>query len=588
MYRCKYVLILLFGIMVNPIIFAQQTSLDEFKKNPRLEINIRQDSVIEVVDKSTGERYLKNISRSLGKANVKKADLILELDTVNYSYYEKLYRYWGKIEAWNAYSANYISIDANANDKFELYVYRLVNKPPAGPSTATQIYEQGNDFLFNLIYEYPGDSLSMFFDVGDITGDGLLDIFCRDYNNALWFFRQNKVDDLIIDENFIYKPFPPQYQPNTPTFYDIDGDSIQEIIYFLDAGDGDSSWAYSNHVAKYNPQINNYKLIYHHRPLPDFYTYGISTGDFDGDGKGNFATGSINGKFYIYEYVQGTQYKVELEDTLSTYNAYLTTFTDDMDGNGKPEIWIGGDFSSSIYGGVTRLFAFESNSPGNYELVYQIDIRGLFAYTIGKMRYADLDYNNRKELFLANGDFVFCIKSNSVRSYYFDFIKLLPLIDTTYSSQYIESVDAVDLDGDNIMEIVANHEFYFSNQTGSYCSVFYKRNNVTDVMEPPNPVPGSYDLAQNYPNPFNPVTNIKFSLPELSDIEIKVYNILGKEIKELLNETRSSGEHKTSWNGKDDYGNTVPSGVYFITMKANTVNSKAGCFQKTIKAVLLK
>ena len=286
--------------------------------------------------------------------------------------------------------------------------------------------------------------------------------------------------------------------------------------------------------------------------------------------------------------MQGTQYKVELEDTLSTYNAYLTTFTDDMDGNGKPEIWIGGDFSSSIYGGVTRLFAFESNSPGNYELVYQIDIRGLFAYTIGKMRYADLDYNNRKELFLANGDFVFCIKSNSVRSYYFDFIKLLPLIDTTYSSQYIESVDAVDLDGDNIMEIVANHEFYFSNQTGSYCSVFYKRNNVTDVMEPPNPVPGSYDLAQNYPNPFNPVTNIKFSLPELSDIEIKVYNILGKEIKELLNETRSSGEHKTSWNGKDDYGNTVPSGVYFITMKANTVNSKAGCFQKTIKAVLLK
>lgn len=584
----KFFVIVIIVLMANCVAIAQQKTLEEFRKILGVEVNLREDSTIEVIDKITNESYLKNISSFPERYNSREADLILELDTVNLCYYENFYRSWGKIKAWNAYSANYIALDANANDKFELYVYRLVNNPLFGPFTSTQIYEQSSDSLFNFIYEYPLDSLSMFFDIGDITGDGLLDIFCRDYNNAMWFYKQNSPNDLINNFNFIYNPFPRQYQPNTPTFYDIDNDGKLEIIYFLDAGDGDSVWAYSNHVAKYNPQINNYELVYYHRPLPDFYTYGISIGDFDLDGKGNFATGSIYGKFYIYEYVQGNQYRVELEDTLATYNAYLTTFTDDMDGNGKPEIWIGGDFNSSIYGGVTRIYAFESNNPGSYEQVFQIDIRGLFAFTTGKMRYVDLDYDKKKELFLANGDFVFCIKNNGLSSYYFDFIKLLPLIDTVYTSQYIARIDAADLDGDNTFEIIANHDLYFSSNEGAYYSVFHKRNKITSVDDTMNPIPISFDLLQNYPNPFNPETKITFTLHIESEVTIVIYNVLGEEIKELLRETRLSGEYEITWDGTDYSRAKVPSGIYFITMKALPSNREEVSFQKTIKAVLLK
>lgn len=268
--------------------FAQKRSFNEFRNNPGIDVHLLQDSTFEVIDKATNDRYLKSLRAFPEEDNLSQADLILELDTLNLSYYDNLYRSYGKIPAYNAYSANYIAIDANKNNKMELYVYRFVNNSPFLDFHATQIYEQSNDSLFSLIYDFPLDSSDKFFDVGDITNDGLLDIFYRGRENSMKFFKQNTPNDLINNFNFIYNSFPPQYQPNTPTFYDIDNDINLEIIYFLDAGDGDSVWSYSNHVAKYNPQINNYELIYYHRPLPDKYTYGISTGDFDQDVKGNF------------------------------------------------------------------------------------------------------------------------------------------------------------------------------------------------------------------------------------------------------------------------------------------------------------
>ena len=100
-------------------------------------------------------------------------------------------------------------------------------------------------------------------------------------------------------------------------------------------------------------------------------------------------------------------------------------------------------------------------------------------------------------------------------------------------------------------------------------------------------IPSEFNLFQNYPNPFNPVTSIKFVLPIKSNINIKIYNTLGKEIKELLNETRLSGEYEITWDGTDNYRNKVSSGVYFITMQANNSNNNLP-FRKTIKTILLK
>jgi hypothetical protein len=79
-------------------------------------------------------------------------------------------------------------------------------------------------------------------------------------------------------------------------------------------------------------------------------------------------------------------------------------------------------------------------------------------------------------------------------------------------------------------------------------------------------LPGEYDLEQNYPNPFNPSTVIRFSLPVPEDVRIEVYNVLGQRVSVLHNGILHAGNHNLVWDGKDDNGTRVSSGVYFCRM----------------------
>jgi hypothetical protein len=80
--------------------------------------------------------------------------------------------------------------------------------------------------------------------------------------------------------------------------------------------------------------------------------------------------------------------------------------------------------------------------------------------------------------------------------------------------------------------------------------------------------PKQYKLNQNYPNPFNPTTTISYSLAHSSHVEIKVYNILGHEIRTLINEFKENGQYSVQWNGKNSSGKNVSSGIYFYTIRA--------------------
>lgn len=563
-------------IFFNANVIAQTYLLESYKQNPNYEVKILEDSTVEIYNKANNFRWRKSIAQLPKYESIKQANLTIRLDTIDFSLYEGYYRDWGSIPGENA-NGNFISVDANKNGKREVYVYSA-QSDSSWFFYQQRIYEQVIDSTFTNIYTFPGSN-SSFSDVGDITGDGLVDVI----DGGINCFKQNNITELANTFNFCYNPFPEVYQFNTPTFYDIDNDGMLEIVYYLAAGDIDSIWAYSNHVARFNSQVNNYELIYYHRPYPDFYTYGISIGDFDNDGKRNFGTGSIYGKFYIYEYVQGNQFKVEFQDTLPTSNAFFSTFTEDMDGNGKPEVWVGGD-----YAGKTRLFAYEANSPGNYEQVYQIDIIGLSALFYGKLKYVDLDFDGEKELYLQNANLFFCFKNDKNGNYYMDFVSAISEIDSMYSIQGLDRVDVADLDGDGVMEIIS--QYSLTNgfpQPFEFRSYFQKRNKLTDIGNEENFQPSEFNLYQNYPNPFNPATSIKFALPIESNINIKIYNTLGKEIKELLNETRLSGEYEITWDGTDNFKNKVASGVYFITMQANNSNNNLP-FRKAIKSILLK
>ena len=89
-------------------------------------------------------------------------------------------------------------------------------------------------------------------------------------------------------------------------------------------------------------------------------------------------------------------------------------------------------------------------------------------------------------------------------------------------------------------------------------------------------IPFTYALHQNYPNPFNPITNIQFTIPEQADVKLRIYNVLGRQVDVLVNETLPVGHHKILWNPKN-----LSSGVYFYKLEA-------GSFIKTRKMILLK
>jgi len=89
-------------------------------------------------------------------------------------------------------------------------------------------------------------------------------------------------------------------------------------------------------------------------------------------------------------------------------------------------------------------------------------------------------------------------------------------------------------------------------------------------------IPDNYILSQNYPNPFNPITTIKYQIPELSFVTLKVFDVLGSEIITLVNEEKPVGTYEITWNAAG-----LPSGIYFYQLKA-------GPFVETKKMMLMK
>ena len=89
-------------------------------------------------------------------------------------------------------------------------------------------------------------------------------------------------------------------------------------------------------------------------------------------------------------------------------------------------------------------------------------------------------------------------------------------------------------------------------------------------------VPEGFSLDQNYPNPFNPTTKIKFSIPELSFVTLKIFDVVGNEIETLVNQEEPAGSYEVQFSAID-----LPSGIYFYQLRA-------GNFVETKKMILIK
>lgn len=143
------------------------------------------------------------------------------------------------------------------------------------------------------------------------------------------------------------------------------------------------------------------------------------------------------------------------------------------------------------------------------------------------------------------------------------------------------------IDADPMIVDIVKHNYYL--QPGSPClgagengkNIGALGISTTGISENIYELPNNFKLSQNYPNPFNPITNINYQLPQTCHVVINIYNTLGQKIRILVNEDKSAGHYIAHWDGRDDNGNQVVSGVYLYQIQA-------GGFVCTKKMAILK
>ncbi|HPM01591.1 MAG TPA: T9SS type A sorting domain-containing protein, partial [Candidatus Cloacimonadota bacterium] len=123
---------------------------------------------------------------------------------------------------------------------------------------------------------------------------------------------------------------------------------------------------------------------------------------------------------------------------------------------------------------------------------------------------------------------------------------------------------------DTISVDLTNNQFNYILQT----------NDPSLMVQPPN-----YALYQNFPNPFNPTTEIRFALKNNSRVDLAIFNIKGQKIKQLIDQPLDYGYHKAVWNGVDNTGKRVSSGMYFYVL--NVKNEKE-CYREIKKMIMVK
>ena len=481
---------------------------------------------------------------------------VWEIDTTLYA---DKFKFWQKVNFVSSWEQIIPIQDINKNSLLEVYGATRNNWPLGGQ---VDILEQDSQGIFQTVYSYDSTSIGLL-GIGDVNSNGIKEVYLQttDTLNGK-FYKADSLGAFPTTFDFIFYYYTTA-QINDMTFGDFDKNDITDCA-FID-------WPIT-FIATYDSSINNFYKVFEYN-IND-YSSGFAINDFDQDGKTELIIGTSSQQVYIIEAEDTNQYSVVWQGLAPTYNAYMITSTKDIDGNGKPEFWIGGqDFNT----GISKFWCYEADGDNNYIPVAGIELRYLVSLFTNYLQVADIDNDGVEELVINIGNHLLILKFTgkpNQHSYSLFFAKIGEA--TQPGAMFLPST-IYDLNKDGKKDILLSMNIYPPPNV-SYILV---QDIITSVANNSAQIFEKYDLSQNYPNPFNPSTQFKVIVKEQSNIQITVYNILGKEIKFLINENLPAGEHTVQWDGKDDEGTNLSDGVYFIQMIA-------GNYHKTIKTILLK
>jgi hypothetical protein len=573
-------------LFVSISITAQTTlekEIEKIKSNPNIKTEYIDDDLLKV-------NYDKFNSRTfyLGELESKKVTQdsiprfvfnISEMDTSLFNY---KYQFWQEVPLGNYYIKPIIGNISN-NNRVEYYGHK---KDFFTENSEVYCYEQDANGIFKQEYKYPSNTI-LAYNIFDINRDGNLELHLLDttryrIDSINWgilpdqsFFKKsspNSLADSIFFKYNIYTYDNFNSQLNDFSIGDFDKDGINEAVY-------NNFGPRIIRIAKFNEANSTFDTIQAFQTPYVEDVAGFPIGDFDMDGKTDMVYAGGMGNIYLIECEGVDSYSMNWTGNTGVPNSYINFQTNDIDGNGKPEFWIGGE---SFVLEVTRLICYETNGNNSYHSVAEIEFPFLLSLNPPRANSIDVDNDNTEEIFMQIGNVVVFIKftgSSNNHNYELYYYHLF--------DQSIQSAIPFKFPGDKYPSLILAME-YWQNGYGRAFTQMYKHYLTVDVDKQESVV-NNYNLFECYPNPFNPSTKVKFSLASSANVQIVVYNSIGEEIITLLNQSLEGGEHNVVWNGVDKNNNSVPSGVYFITMLANPdIFEVTDRFQKTIKSVLIK
>jgi hypothetical protein len=159
-------------------------------------------------------------------------------------------------------------------------------------------------------------------------------------------------------------------------------------------------------------------------------------------------------------------------------------------------------------------------------------------------------------------------------------------IETSYTSWEISYENFINLFSDSL---ISSSFFYWDVSVSDFDTSIISSNGplmftveVSELLLNNNLViPSEFKLHQNYPNPFNPLTKIQYDIPNINNVSIIIYDLIGKNIKSLVNSEKPAGFYSVAWDGTNNFGKTVSAGIYVYMIQT-------GEFRSTKKMVLLK
>ncbi|MBV6511968.1 MAG: hypothetical protein FMNOHCHN_01456 [Ignavibacteriaceae bacterium] len=570
-----------FCFLFVPIIFLQGQNLKQIKQellkqNIEIESYYNSDSLL-LIKYPGGKSIVKGIYPEQGNLPVDGIDtVVIDVLNVDTLLYHDRYSFWKEVNATCGEVSPVLVGDVNNNGFAELYGGDIYFVNDFNNYFPAKIFEYNQDIQdFTLRHTYI-DSLIEPNAIYDIDGDGKQDIYIHTSWGTLYAVALTGSTDTSLPTNEIMLN-DMGYQMNDPTFGDFNRDGNTDLVYFA------LSAPNKNFIKTVNAQRNGFDSVYEFRQ-EDVYSAGFSAEDIDGDGYADIVLGNLKGKIQVLEYspALGT-YTNSWTGTVGHSNPYMHTSSNDIDGNGRKEFWVGGDaFRGGV--GVTRFTAFEASDDNQFCPVARIEIPGIFSFWAYNMMAKDVTGDGVDELIICLDGVFFILTFRgfpNAHNYALYYVKFKDTVPQGVSSEYYGGT-MYDIDGDGKMEIIISQRYVTYNfntfQLREYSKI-YKPNIATSVE---NEIlsPDNFSISA-FPNPFNATQTYEVTVPQHEAFSVVIYDIMGRQIITIAEGIGTGNRERFNWDGKDHYGANVSSGVYIVRLQSKIRSQQ-------IKSVLLK